>query len=90
MTTLTVEDAAIPIIKSSLNQHENLLELKLQSYQQQMKKFEQKHNMPSEEFINKFLAGELGDEAYLIEWEFYFDCYKKTLDRLQQIRSIML
>lgn len=90
MTTLTVEDTAIPIIMTSLNQREMLLKLKLQSYRKQLSEFEERYKMSSDEFLNKFLSGQLGDDEYLIEWEFYLDCYKETREQLDQIGSIKL
>ena len=90
MTTLTVEDTAVPIIKKSIHQSEKLLLIKLDNYRQKLQYFENKYKMSSEVFLNKFLNGELGDDAYLIEWEFILEATRKIQDQIDQIHNIII
>ncbi|WP_374687213.1 hypothetical protein [Promineifilum sp.] len=45
-------------------------------------KFEERFDMTSEEFYNRFEAGEMGDDADFIEWASFFDMYHHAKDRL--------
>ncbi len=45
-------------------------------------KFEETYNMKSEDFYTRFEAGEMGDDADLIEWASYFDMYRNAINRL--------
>ena len=45
-------------------------------------KFEEIYSMKSEIFYAKFEAGEMGDDADLIEWASYFDMYRNAKNRL--------
>lgn len=45
-------------------------------------KFEEQFGMITEEFYNRFEAGEMGDSADFIEWASFFDMYRHAKERL--------
>ncbi len=70
------------IILSLSDEERQLLEMKIQknSLQNQLadldrrlKSFEQKYQMPSESFYQRFQAGELGDSMDFFEWNTYYE-----------------
>ena len=62
-STLILQRETIPIVKSSLMMKRKALEFSLQKYLKRLAAFEQRYGMDSEEFVARFEAGELGDEA---------------------------
>jgi len=90
MSTLTLEKTYLPILKSSLDTQQKLLHMKLQNYKKRLKEFEKKHKLPSNRFYKKFLQGQLGDDDYLIEWEFLYESYLKIKEQISKINSIRL
>jgi hypothetical protein len=44
--------------------------------------FEERFGMESEEFYNRFEAGEMGDDMDFIEWASFFDMYRNAQSRL--------
>ncbi len=47
----------------------------LQSLEERLKKFEQTYQMSSDQFYQKFQAGELGDSIDFFEWNTYYEMY---------------
>ncbi len=45
-------------------------------------RFEDRFGMKSEEFYNRFEAGEMGDDTDFIEWASFFDMYRHAKSRL--------
>lgn len=57
-------DAVSSAIRKDLNEGEYMLE----KFRQQLEEFEEEYSMGSEEFIEKFESGELGDNEDFFEW----------------------
>ncbi len=45
--------------------------------------FEKQYNIPSDEFSEKFNAGQLGDSADFIEWFAYYDMRLEILKKIK-------
>lgn len=88
--TLTLQQEAVPIVKSSLETRRKSLEFGLRRYQARLADFERQHQMASEQFATKFGAGELGDDAAWFEWEFVLEAARATEQQLELVRSIRL
>ena len=70
------------IILSLSNEERQLLEHKIQEtvvsqqfadLEDRLRKFEEKYQMRSQEFYQRFQAGELGDSADFFEWNTYYE-----------------
>ena len=81
--TLTIRQEAVPIVRSSLEARRKSLEFSLRQYRARLDGFEQRHQMASEQFTNRFGAGELGDDAAWFEWEFVLDAARDTERQLE-------
>ena len=88
--TLTVRQEAVPIVKSSLQARRKALEFSLRQYRARLTDFERQHQMASEQFLARFGAGELGDNAAWFEWEFVLDAVRETERQLELVKSIRL
>jgi len=70
-----------------------LIRLQLQKYEKQLEEvrrelepFEKQHGMSSEECHRRFMAGELGDDADIVEWMGLYDnvlLYQERIETLQ-------
>ncbi len=87
---MQISKKEIPIIKSGLEMKKKTLSFKLKQYKERLKKFEEKYNMSTREFLKKYNAGELGDEAYLLEWEYLAEAANLTKRELKEIEKISL
>lgn len=87
---MQISKEEIPIIKSGLEMKKKTLSFKLKQYKERLKKLEEKYGMSTREFIKKYNAGELGDEAYLLEWEYLAEAASLTKRELKEIEKISL
>lgn len=53
----------------------------------ELKIYEQRFKMGSEEFFNKFRAGELGDSADFFEWSALYQMYLRASEKLSILRA---
>ncbi|MBI3913284.1 MAG: hypothetical protein HY327_03755 [Chloroflexi bacterium] len=88
--TLTMPQAAVPLVKSSLELKHRALELNQRAYKQRLDHFEQAHQMTSDQFAARFSNGELGDASEWFEWEFALDALKQTEQQLELLDSVRL
>lgn len=90
MAKLALKKEAIDMIKSGLEIEKNILKLSLVKYQKQLREFEKKHSLSSEEFFKKFKKGELGDNGEWFDWLFAFKVIKHVKQKLSYIKEISL
>jgi hypothetical protein len=90
VSTLTLKEEAIPLVRSGLTMKKMALEFNLRRYSERLKHFEERHSMDSTTFASRFDQGELGDEADWFEWEYNLDAYRETLRQLQILEHIDL
>lgn len=90
VSTLTIQEEAIPLVRSGLAMKKAALELNLRRYGERLKSFEQQYGMDSQIFAARFGEGKLGDEADWFEWEYILDAYRETLRQLEILEHIHL
>lgn len=56
------------VVDSALRHEADLAEHRRSYFEQQCSAFEQKHQMTSDEFMERFEAGVLGDDAEYFDW----------------------
>jgi hypothetical protein len=81
--TFTINQEAVPIVRSSLEARRKSLEFSLRQYRERLTGFERQHQMASEQFATRFGAGELGDDAAWFEWEFVLDAAREAERQLK-------
>ncbi|MBI5033142.1 MAG: hypothetical protein HZB51_21695 [Chloroflexi bacterium] len=89
-TTMTLDQEALSIVKSSLEMKRKALDFNLRQYQERLAAFEKFHRMTSDQFAARFGAGELGDDAAWFEWEFVLDAFRNTERQLKLLSSVKL
>ncbi len=69
------------ILDISLSQHR----LRLKHYEQDLREFEQRYEMNSEKFYQRFAAGELGDEIDFFEWSGLYELRQDILNKIHRL-----
>ncbi len=69
------------LLDISLSQHR----LCLKRYEQDMREFEQRYDMNSENFYQRFAAGELGDEIDFFEWSGLYELRQDILNKIERL-----
>lgn len=90
MTTIKIHEEAMDIVKSGLAIEENILKMSLEEYKKDLDTFERKYKMSSEEFIQKFESGELGDDAEWFDFLFAYRAYEQVRKKLKLIEEIQI
>ena len=86
---VTVDKNALPTLQESINIGKQVLERKLVSYQNKIKRFEEAEAMDTETFNRLFAKGELGDNKEWIEWDHVasvVSLLKKKLHDLENVK----
>lgn len=78
-----------------INVIDKLTEYKIQGFEKDLeniendiKKFEDKYQLKSNEFIKKFESGEMGDDVDFFEWASLYDMQKRLKDRLYIAKGV--
>ncbi|HAX78564.1 MAG TPA: hypothetical protein DCY88_22710 [Cyanobacteria bacterium UBA11372] len=59
--------------------------LRLKRYEQDMREFDRRYEMNSENFYQRFEAGELGDEIDFFEWSSLYELRQDILNKIHQL-----
>ena len=62
------EDEITAVIAESIASHLDFAQRRLSAYQLHCSEFEQRHGMSTEEFLERFEAGSLGDQQEWFDW----------------------
>ncbi len=88
MATIKIQEEAMAIVKSGLAIEENILKMSLDEYKKDLETFEKRHKMSSEEFIQKFESGDLGDDAEWFDFLFAYRAYEHVRKNLKLIEEM--
>lgn len=90
MSTITVTETAVPIIKSSLRLRQKLLRLKLQTYNKRLRALEKEHKVSSPRFLKQLKSGMIKDDAYIVEWEYLIETCQSLKNQLNQLQQVKI
>lgn len=79
----------VSIVKESLQRELILSESKVNLLKEEIKGFEKKYEMSSEEFMEKFERGELGDDQNYFEWWGLLRGIKKIEEKIGKIKAVL-
>lgn len=69
------------LLDVALSQHR----LRLEKYDRDLREFEQRYNMKSKDFYQRFEAGELGDDADFFEWSSLYELRQDILEKVHRL-----
>jgi hypothetical protein len=87
---VAISQDAVPIIKDSVNREIILIESKINIIKTEIKQFEDKYEMISAEFLEKFEKGELGDSQDFFEWWGLIKGLGTLEDRLNKAKAVVI
>jgi len=87
MTVLSEED--LTVIKESLNRELNVLKAKIRIVESEIRDFEKKYEMSSEEFLERFDKGELGDSQDFFEWWGLLKGLERLKKEIERVRRVL-
>ncbi len=90
MQTIIVADEVAPLLKQGLDLERRMLEFSSHRYRRELEGFEKQHAMPTEEFVSRFNAGILGDDAEWFDWLFAYKAFRQVEEKLHAIEDISL
>jgi hypothetical protein len=90
MTTLTLSDQAVDLLKAGVTLERQLLETNRRTYRQQAAALETRHHMSTKQFLRRFHAGKLDDREVWFDWLFAHQAYTELSKRLAILRGIKL
>lgn len=90
MTTIQIQEEAVPIVRSGLAIEKNLLKMSLDEYKKDLETFEKKYKMSREVFIQKFESGDLGDDPEWFDFLFAYRAYEHVKKKLKLIEQILI
>lgn len=56
------------VVSDALRSQVNHARIRMEHFAKLCQEFENKHQLSSDDFLRRFDAGELGDDAYLFDW----------------------
>jgi prefoldin subunit 5 len=74
-------------VEEGISRELRIVERKLEKYQSQLGSFEDKHGMSTEEFLEKFNSGELGDDSEWFDWKFAAEAVKRLEKRRAELEK---
>jgi hypothetical protein len=77
----TIDQTVVKLIALETEQ----ARVELQRLEPRLLAYEQRYNMPSDEFYRRFRAGELGEEMDFVEWSVFWDMSQATRRRLDEL-----
>jgi hypothetical protein len=77
------DQALLKLVRLHLQKYEK----HLTEVQKELEPFEQQYGISSEECYHRFMAGEMGDSADLIEWMGLYDNFLLYRERIKTLRA---
>ncbi len=82
---ITVPTDSEGVVQDSIDREIKIVEAKLEKYEEKLDHFEEKHDMDTDEFIEKFEAGDLGDDEKWFEWKFAYKAHERLTERKKRL-----
>ena len=76
-------NAVSSAIRKDLNEGEYMLE----RFEKRLKEFEEKYDMSSDEFMEKFESGKLGDDEDFFEWYAVYRSKEHWKEKITELRE---
>ncbi len=73
------------LLDAALSQHR----LRLERFERDLMKFEQRYGMKSSEFYNRFKSGDLGDAMDFFEWLGIYELYGELLKKIRRMEAAL-
>ncbi len=85
----SLAEEEVSIVKESLRRELALSEAKVNLISEEIEGFEKRYEMSSEEFVDKFERGDLGDDQDYFEWWGLVRGLKKIEEQIGKIKVVL-
>lgn len=72
-------------VETGVNREKKITEMKLERLKESVDSFEDKYDMNSEKFRQKFESGELGDDEDFMKWDVYLDLIEELEQKIDEL-----
>ena len=79
---------AVSLLTRILNTEYRRLQLELRMVEEKIRRFEKKYGMSSNEFLERYSRGELGDEEEFMEWYGELKFLERIHRELEELKKI--
>ncbi len=80
----------VSLILKALNREFDILTWEITKITKKLSSFEQKYNIRSELFYEKYSAGEMGDDEAIMEWAGEFQMFQKLNTRQKRLEELQV
>lgn len=80
-------DDSLDVVRQSVSKEKRIVERKIERYRERVNEFEEEFDMDSEEFLEMFESGELGDDQEWFEWKANYQALKRLKERKQKLEK---
>lgn len=85
----SLAEEEVSIVKEALRRELTLSEAKVNLISEEIEGFEKRYEMSSEEFVDMFERGELGDDQEYFEWWGLVRGLKKIEEQISKIKAVL-
>jgi hypothetical protein len=89
MVTIDVSKTDPISVRSVFSTESNLLNLRIEKYENRLATYEQKYGMKTRAFMKRFEAGEIGDDEIWFHWSSDFETLELLKNKKQTLESGM-
>jgi hypothetical protein len=82
---LELDHVLTKLLSVVLNQYQ----LRLERYARELRDYEERYNMDTSVFRQRFEAGELGDAADYFEWDGFYDLQQDLMKKICRLESAL-
>lgn len=87
MSEVDVSDGSLDVVRESVSRELDIVERKLERFRERLEDFEDEHDMDSEEFLEEFESGNLGDGQDYFEWKAVYQSVQRLEDRKERLEK---
>ena len=88
LRTRAGKELALEALSSAIERELKILKTKQAGFKEEMRRFESKHKLSSNEFYKKFESGELGDDESYFTWWAAIHAHKSIKTRIETLQEL--
>lgn len=85
---IILNDDEISIVRSGITIEKNIIDMGIKEYKKELKEYERKNKMKTEDFLKKYNNGKLNDDEKWFNWLFAYKAFNHLREKQKLIKSI--
>ena len=87
--TLKIPSETIPILQNALERELGILKISMDNTEKKLKYLENRYNMDSKQFYERFDKGETGDSQEIMLWAAEYEAFQRVKEEHQRLQKIL-